>query len=574
ALRTVAAMSPDVTAYTGDAVNGVKPYREIESAVYLRSSMFTGTGVLAPDISSATTSTGYVNTAYIYDITASNDPTRYSASGLPSGLTCDTYTGRISGTPISTGTSTVVVTASNDAGSDTQTVTLTVNGPVPVITSEQAINAYTAAAISYQIVATNSATSYAVTGLPTGLSYSTSTGLITGSVSSVSTTTASMTATNSSGTSAAVSLIISVTTAPPPAPAVTSALTATATAGSAYSYQITASNTPTSYAASSLPTGLTCNTSSGVISGTVTANGTYAIGISATNVTGTGSATLTLTMQAPLPVITSATTASAAVGTPFTYQIAATNTPTSYSATGKPSWMSLNTTSGLLSGNPSGSTTTESVVVTATNSYGSGSATVSVAVTGMTVPSFTLPSTLNATSGTLFSYTPSATPSITSYAISGLPSTITMPNATDGALSGTPTTVASYGLTYTATNSAGSTTATTTLVVAAAASAPIVTIGARSGTGNTYNFLGTVAADTGRTLYTPSFSCTLPPLATGGTVTLRRGWITAEATGTGGAPTLTSTQFYIAGFKLAAGGSTSASISDTGGLTGSATRTY
>ena len=45
-------------------------------------------------------------------------------------------------------------------------------------------------------------------------------------------------------------------------------------------------------------------------------------------------------------MITSATTASGTVGTAFSYQITATNSPTSYSATGLPGGLSVNTWNG------------------------------------------------------------------------------------------------------------------------------------------------------------------------------------------------------------------------------------
>ena len=44
--------------------------------------------------------------------------------------------------------------------------------------------------------------------------------------------------------------------------------------------------------------------------------------------------------------ITSATTASGTVGTAFAYQITATNSPTSYGATGLPAGLSVNTSTG------------------------------------------------------------------------------------------------------------------------------------------------------------------------------------------------------------------------------------
>ena len=82
------------------------------------------------------------------------------------------------------------------------------------------------------------------------------------------------------------------------APVISSATTANGVVSQAFSYQITASNSPTSFAASGLPTGLTVNTSTGIISGTPTAAGTSNATISATNSAGTGSAALTLTVTA------------------------------------------------------------------------------------------------------------------------------------------------------------------------------------------------------------------------------------------------------------------------------------
>lgn len=72
-----------------------------------------------PVITSATTVTGYQNIAFSYQITA-DQPALTSfalASGtLPTGLTLDTATGFISGTPSATGTSNVTLTATNTNG--------------------------------------------------------------------------------------------------------------------------------------------------------------------------------------------------------------------------------------------------------------------------------------------------------------------------------------------------------------------------------------------------------------------------------------------------------------------------
>src|SRR5207237_5439319 len=114
-----------------------------------------------------------------------------------------------------------------------------------------------------------------------------------------------------------VSATLTVTIKPPP-PVITSATTASGTVGIAFSYQITATNNPTSFNATGLPGGLTVNTTTGVISGTPTTAGTYSVTISATNSGGTGSATLTLTINnPPPPVITTPITASEPVGVAF-----------------------------------------------------------------------------------------------------------------------------------------------------------------------------------------------------------------------------------------------------------------
>ncbi|MCY3023055.1 MAG: PKD domain-containing protein [Planctomycetota bacterium] len=77
-------------------------------------------------------------------------------------------------------------------------------------------------------------------------------------------------------------------------PVITSPTTADGTVGLPFSYTVAATKTPTSFNATGLPTGLSVNTSTGLISGTPTAGGNYRATISATNSCGTGSATLDL----------------------------------------------------------------------------------------------------------------------------------------------------------------------------------------------------------------------------------------------------------------------------------------
>lgn len=89
-----------------------------------------GTGVDVPVITSLLTSAGIQGTAYTYTITATNTPTSFSATGLPPGLSLNTTTGIISGIPTTTGTFNVIIGASNVAGSDSETLVITITAVV------------------------------------------------------------------------------------------------------------------------------------------------------------------------------------------------------------------------------------------------------------------------------------------------------------------------------------------------------------------------------------------------------------------------------------------------------------
>jgi hypothetical protein len=174
---------------------------------------------------------------------------------------------------------------------------ITVLPTPPSITSALAATGTNGSAFSYQIAASNSPTSFNATGLPTGLSVSTSSGAITGTPSATGTTNVTISATNAGGTGSAT-LVITVVTATGSAPVITSPLTATGTNGSAFSYQIAASNSPTSFNAAGLPAGLSVDTNLGTITGTPSATGTSNVTLSAINASGTGTANLVLTVLA------------------------------------------------------------------------------------------------------------------------------------------------------------------------------------------------------------------------------------------------------------------------------------
>jgi len=95
----------------------------------------------------------------------------------------------------------------------------------------------------------------------------------------------------------------------PLTPAITSALSATATSGLSFAYQITATQSPSTFGAVGLPAGLNID-AAGLIAGTPTATGSFDVLIKASNAvsTSTGVNHLLLTVVAPAVVNTGATT--------------------------------------------------------------------------------------------------------------------------------------------------------------------------------------------------------------------------------------------------------------------------
>jgi hypothetical protein len=91
-----------------------------------------------PVFSGTTTPAAVVaGTPFQYQIMASGSPTSYSATGLPTGLTLNTSTGLISGSPTVTGVFTVTIYATNASGTASETITITVNSPTDTPTLPQ-----------------------------------------------------------------------------------------------------------------------------------------------------------------------------------------------------------------------------------------------------------------------------------------------------------------------------------------------------------------------------------------------------------------------------------------------------
>ncbi|MFZ4456142.1 MAG: beta strand repeat-containing protein [Bacteroidales bacterium] len=160
---------------------------------------------------------------------------------------------------------------------------------------------------------------------------------------------------------------------------------------------------------------------------------------------------VTSVVSTPVPVVT-AGTPTGTVGTPFTYQIIATNTPTSYAVTSGtlPAGLTLNTTTGEISGTPTAAGT-PSVNVTATNAGGTSvAATLSFTISNPAGQAQTI------TFGALSSKTyGDATFDLTATASSGLAVSYTSSNTAVATVSGTTVTIVGAGSTNITASQAG-----------------------------------------------------------------------------------------------------------------------
>jgi hypothetical protein len=408
-----------------------------------------------PALTSADNATFTIGVAGSFTVTATGTPApTFSETGtLPSGVTLNATSGVLSGTPAAGGTFPITITAQNGVlPNATQSFTLTVDSP-PVITSASSATFASGTAGTFAVTAAGTPVPIlSETGtLPPGVTFNSATGILSGTPTTGGTYPITISAQNGILPSASQSFTLTVNSAP----AITSGNSATFTSATAGSFTVTAIGvpTPTFTESGTLPAGVTFNPATGVLSGTPTSGGTYAVTITAQNgVLPNASQSFTLSVNAP-PAITSASSATFAVGAAGAFTAAATGLPAPvWSATGAlPSGVTLNATTGVLSGTPA-SGGTYPITLTAQNGI-LPNATQGFMLTVTAPPAITSANSATIAAGAAATFTAVATgtPAPTWSESGTLPNGVTL-DPVSGILSGTATIGGIYPITLTAQN--------------------------------------------------------------------------------------------------------------------------
>ncbi len=417
---------------------------------------------------------GVVSTAYsgtTLQATGGVMPYTWSIStgNLPAGLTLNTSTGAISGTPTTAGTfnfTAKVVDAGNPQQSATANLSMTIDGPL-TITTTSLPTAVVGTSYSQTLAATGGITPYAWSlntgNLPPGLSLNTSTGAITGTPTTAGPYSFTVKVTDSEGSPQSVTASLSITVNAQLA--ITTSTLSSGVLNVAYSQTLAATGGITPYTWSistgSLPPGLSLNTNTGAITGTPTTAGSYSFTAKVTDSESpkqSATASLSITINTKLAVQTTTLPPGVVTTTYSGATLQATGGVTSYtwSWTGTtPPGLALSS-AGAISGTPTTAGTYNFTVQVMDSSTPQQTATANLSLTVNAQLAITTTTFNNGVVGTSYSQALAATGGITPYtwsiSVGSLPAGLSL-NTSTGAITGTPTAAGTVNFTAKVTDS-------------------------------------------------------------------------------------------------------------------------
>ncbi|ADT92376.1 putative Ig domain-containing protein [Shewanella baltica] len=334
----------------------------------------------APTISSTAITAATQDAAYSYTFAASDtdvgDVLTFSAVTKPSWLSFNAATGLLSGTPSNAdvGSHVVLLRVTDTDGltaDQSFSITVTNVNDAPTISSTAITAATQDAAYSYTFAAADTdvgdVLTFSAVTKPSWLSFNAATGLLSGTPSNadVGSHVVLLRVTDTDGLTADQSFSITVTNVND-APTISSTAIIAATQDAAYSYTFAASDTDVgdtlTLSAVTKPSWLSFNTATGVLSGTPgnADVGSHVVLLRVTDtdgLTADQSFSITVTNVNDAPTISSTAITAATQDAAYSYTFAASDTDVgdtlTLSAVTKPSWLSFNAATGLLSGTPS-----------------------------------------------------------------------------------------------------------------------------------------------------------------------------------------------------------------------------
>ena len=324
--------------------------------------------VQAAPLSVATTTLagGTQFVAYTATLAATGGTAPYAwsiATGLPAGLALNATTGVISGTPTGSGTSSFTVQVT-DAALQTATRALSITvaaAPALAVSTATLVGGTQFVAYTATLAATGGLPPYTWSipaGLPPGLALNTTTGVISGTPSGSGAYAFTAQVTDAAAQTATRAFSITITAAPALAISTASLVNGTQYVAYAATLAATGGKPPYTWStATGLPAGLALNTATGVISGTPSGSGTSSFTAQVTDaVAQTATKALSITVAAaPALTVSTTTLAGGTPGVAYAATLAATGGLTPYTwsiASGLPTGLTLNTSTGAISGTP------------------------------------------------------------------------------------------------------------------------------------------------------------------------------------------------------------------------------